>query len=95
MFLIKFQEPDVLDQMHSEKVSGLGEVLFMSGFSLLTLLSAPKVPSWLAVPPIIITQTNHALVIQSFNLFDNIIIIQGTEKVSALRKIEITHVIAC
>ena len=44
----------------------------MGDFFLLTLLSWAK---WLAVPPIIITQISHSLIIQSFNLFDNIIII--------------------
>ena len=47
--------------------------LFMDSFSLLTLLCGAKFSSWLAVPPIIIRQTSH--VIQSLNLFDNIIII--------------------
>ena len=61
--------------MHSEKVSGPGKVSFYGWFFFTHLAQLSKFSSWLAVPPIIITQTNHALVIQIFNLFHNIIII--------------------
>ena len=54
-----------------KKVFGPGEVCFYRWFFFNHFVLWSKFLSCLAVPPIILTQTSHALIILPFNLFDH------------------------